>query len=144
MADIEADIRTLLLDVSAITTLVPAQTIGSVEYGAIFAGFAVKNFREPYVVINERDNDPMTCFDGTYGMEESIIEIGVHAKSRKSARAIARAVRAYFDDFTGVAGESQIHQVLLSSTTTDNTIADGSDERIHSVLMTFTVQHEPD
>lgn len=142
-ADIEADIRTLLLEVAAITTLVPPRVIGAVSYPGIFAGFAVKQFAPPYLVVTERETDPMPCLDGTYGMQMSVIEITINSYSRQSARTISRAVTSYFKDFSGAAGESTILQVLLLNTTVDNTIADGSDERIHTVTLTCDVQHHP-
>ena len=139
------DIRSLLLLQTTITSLVPAQEINRVAVPGIFVGDAIQGFAPPYVVIEEIDTDPMlTLADGTFGLEMVEVDISAYSYSEPGSKRLRRAIRDFFDDYSGVAGSSTIKAVILQP----GEISDyedpkeGRDTKLYFSTVSFLVQYQ--
>ncbi len=140
---IDTGLRTLLLDQSSITTLIPAQTINGTSHPAIFNEEPPEGVLPPFIVISLIANDPMLTLDGTYGMQASNFDIKCFAYKFEDAKTLSRTVRTFLDDYSGAAGGSDtINAVLLQGVSYDKLYnQDGTDSRQRIATLGYLIQH---
>lgn len=139
---IETGLRTLLLAQSSITALAPAQTIGGTSYPAVFNEHPIQGFRLPYVLIAQIDEDPMLTLGTASGFKKTNIDIDCYSNTHPGAIALADAVEAFLDDYTGAAGSSTITAVEYQGRRYDAIYeAQGRDVREHIVSLNFEIYH---
>lgn len=140
---IKTGLRTLLLAQSSITTLAPAQTVNGISFPAIFVGKAKQGVLPPYIVISRIRHDPLKALDGTYGMQESEIDIDCFESTEPEAEALGKAVADYLKDYSGAAGGSDtINAVYFDDINEfENPQPNGKDDWQFAVTLTFTIHH---
>lgn len=106
---IEFDLRTLLLAQSAITDIVGSS--------GVYCDAADQGTPLPYVLLTLMDSDPLKALDGTYGLEIKTFDIDCYGAEKPEAKQLSAAVKAFIKDYSGVAGDSTIHAVLLDDET---------------------------
>lgn len=141
---IETGLRTLLLAQSSITTLAPAQTIGGVSFDGIFLDHNAEGFVAPFVTITMTDHDPLKRLDGTGGtLRFSDFDVDCYCSNRPASIALASAIEAYLNDYTGAAGSDTIDAVLFQSKRDDVVyLGDGRDQRHYVRSLSYQIQHK--
>lgn len=117
---IEEGIRTLLLAESTVSTLLGEATKG------VYVDHAPQNAVLPYVEIHNTSMNPMLHLGTTGGMRSSELDIDCKAATGEAARALADAVEAYIDDYSGAAGSDTINAILLQDRVRDVEPPDGA------------------
>ena len=139
---IKDGIRTLLLAQSSITTLAPAQTVGSKSYGAIFVDKVKQGIVPPFIEISRTGSDAMPAMDGTTGMKSTEIDIDCWEWTEPKAEALATVVSEFLKDYSGSAGSDVIDSVLWEDTNDfKEPEQGGSDKWRYAVTLSFTIQH---
>lgn len=119
---IEQGLRTLLLAQSSITTLLGEATKG------VYVASVPQNAVEPFIEIHVMSMDPLKHLGATGGLRFSDIDIDCKAKNKPDCTALASAVEAFIDDYTGAAGIDTINAVLLNDRPHDQEPPDGKRE----------------
>lgn len=141
---IDEAMRTLFLATSAITTLVPAETVNGISISGVFTDSIPQGFLGDCILINVGKSDAMVCMDGTYGLQTDTLVVDCHAQTAPEAKAIAAAVKTLFDDYTGTVGGHVIKAVIRQNEQTQAPI-DVMDARdVPDIVRTlvFTVMHQ--
>lgn len=137
---IETGLATLLLAQSAITTLVPAQTLGGTSYPAICNEEPTQGMVPPFIVITDSENDPNSTLDGS---ETITLDVDCYHYSKVGADAISAAVDAFFGDYTGPAGDDDTVEMVIQQNRTYRKLfnADGTDSRQRISSLTYRIWH---
>ena len=114
--------RTILLAESTINTLLGDSTSG------VYVAQAPQNADPPFVEIHRLSMDPLKTLGTTSGLRFTEIDIDCKAKTKPEATALADAVEAFIDDYTGAAGSDTINAVLLNDRALDVEPPDGKQE----------------
>lgn len=140
---IETGLRTLLLGQTGITSLVPAQTVGSVNYPGIFNEDPAQGFVPPFILISQTDFDAYLRLDNTIGTKATDFDIDCYSYSFPASLTIAKAVSDFLMDFTGAAGPlDTIRAVLWEGKRSDKLFDNqGNDTRQRIVSLSFKIQH---
>lgn len=140
---IETGLRTLLLAQSSITALVPAQTIKGQSLSGIFCEHPEQGFLPPFILISKIDTDPWLTLGNSLGTRATDFDFDCYSYTYPGALAIAAAVKAFIEDYTGAAGaDNTIKAVLWMNGRSDQlNEGQGRDVRQFIESLSFTIQH---
>ena len=140
-------IRTVLLDQTSVTNLVPSQTIGKNTVPSVFTDNPMQGAVPPYVVIESQGTDPMMTLEATYNntLVGDDIDIVSYAFSIPAARALNDAIRAVFQDFIGAAGSNDTIKAVGWTAENYSYVYpdDGRDTKFHKITTSYHVLSTP-
>jgi hypothetical protein len=129
-------LRSLLLADAGIAALVGQR---------VYVNQAAQTAALPYIVITQIDLDPMLALDGTYGMQSAEIDVDCYGMNHVTAAAVAAAVKAKLNDYSGAAGDDDMIDAVLLLDENDGPLApnDGTQTGRHLVTVEYEVQFTP-
>jgi hypothetical protein len=138
-----ADLRTLLLAQTSITTPAPAQTIGGISYSAVLVDHPPQGMVPPMAMIKLTGTDPLVCMDGTSGLQVAEVDIECVGQTRASSNAVASAITAYLDDYTAAAGSNTTIGAVVYTDMRDDVVylSDSRDTRYYLRTLRFRIFH---
>ncbi len=134
---VEADIRTALLAMSAVTGLVGASSLARIRPDRLHEDDTL-----PAVIVEVDSEVPQNDISGVGGLRISSVNLICRATTRAGSRALAEAVRTNgTNPGTGLAGYAgaSLDAVLETMTTAYVPKDDGSDQGWYDTNMDFTV-----
>ena len=141
---LEADIRSALLEMSAVTALTGSDaTTARIRSDKLDPS---DDRTEEHIIIEVDSETTENTLEGVGGLPLCEVNISCRAMTRKAADALAAAVRVNgTNPGTGLAGYggsgTEFHSWLVSRTRTTTRWDDKSDRKWHSVEMDFRVQY---
>ncbi|MCA9052985.1 MAG: DUF3168 domain-containing protein [Planctomycetaceae bacterium] len=125
-------IRTRLLAVSGVTDIT----------SAVYVSDTPQSATEPRIEVHELNLDPMVVMEGTSGLRSATIDIDCKSTTPVKAKALADAVEAAFNDFTGAAGDITVKAVVFQDRS-DSTEApsSGSQKSVYVTTLDYLVQY---
>ena len=140
---IETGLRTLLLSQSTITSIVPQQNVEGINVPGVFNESPIQGFRPPYILISKISVDPWLHLGASSGTHATDFDFDCYALTHPLAIQMAAAVKAFLEDYTGLAGaDNTIKAVLWQGGRYDRVFEDqGRDVREHIESLSFTIQH---
>jgi hypothetical protein len=124
-------LRTLFKATTAISPLVSEVYVNTAEQSASLS----------YLLLTQIDNEFNLRLDGTGGLIFTDVDVDCKAATYVKAQTLADAVKAYFQDYTGTAGDDTVKAVLLNGERSDyEPPQDGSAIGKHVISLDFNVQ----
>lgn len=137
-------IRSLLLNQPSILLALPNQTVRRISVPAVFCDSAMQGFEPPYAVLTDLGTEPnLYLADAVGGFRTLELDIDVYSYSDPDGRAAMKAIRTFFDDYSGPAGDDTIKAVLWQDEAYRYVRAnEGRDTRFHVSTTSYLVQYE--
>ena len=127
-----------------IALLAGESTINTYVSSRVYANHAPEKAAFPYIIVTQLDSEEYKSFDDTGDLRSLTFDIDCKAERALTAAAVADAVRAYIQDYSGTAGDYTIGAVLLNSETHSyEPPQDGSERGVHVVTLDLDVQYNP-
>lgn len=119
-------------------------TISDLVGSRVYLGNAPQKADYPHIVITQIGADGFNNMASSNVLRAVDFDIDCKADRSVESETLSNAVRAFIDDYTGVAGSQTISAVLFQDESTDVEPArDGSDTHIHNTLIDVTIQYKP-
>lgn len=136
---IEIGLRQLLLSESSITSKLN-QTNPRLK--GIYNDTVPQQAQPSYIVLTELRGDNLLALDGTGGLKFRDFDIDCKANTRVKAKALAKAVSDFLENYTGSAGDDTINAVLWNDETDEfEPDEQGSDGGVFVTTLDFTIQY---
>lgn len=147
MAELEANLRTLLLTFSGVTALTGTGDSARIRPDRLHKDDVIPATKG--AVIIEIDNeDPQNDLSGKGGLVFADVNLVCRAHTKAIARTLAEAIRLNGNDpgtglagYSGTVGTDKIDAVLEAVSSTFTPEDDGSDEGWYDVYCSYTVSH---
>lgn len=119
-------------------------TISGIVGARIYVARAPQHAVLPYLIVTQMGSDEHKSLDGTGELRSVEFDIDCKADRSIESQALGDAVRAFIQDYSGVAGNETIEAVLLNNERTEyEEPTDGSDVGVYNTLLDLTVQYNP-
>lgn len=137
-------IRQLLLNQPSILLALPNKTVRRISVPAMFCDAAMQGFDPPYAVLTDLGEEPnLYLADAVSGFRTLELDIDVYDYDEPHGRAAMKAIRQFFDDYSGPAGDDTILAVLWQGESYRYLRAnEGRDTRYHVSTTSYLVQYE--
>lgn len=140
---IEADLRTYLLTLGTVTTLVGEGGLGRIRPDRLHEGETL-----PAVIMQVDNERPLNTLDGKGGRVYADVTLICRAQEKEDARTLAEAIRVNGTDpgtglagYNGAAGDSTIDAWLEDQNTSFTPAADGSDQGFYDVFCNYVITY---